>query len=123
MNLVDSCGWLEYFAGTDRADFYAPALEDTAELIVPTICIQEVFKKILRERDESTAFQAVGLMQQGKVVDLDVTLALEAAKLGVDHQLPLADSIVYATGQRFGALVWTQDTDFEGLPGVKYSRS
>lgn len=120
MNLVDSCGWLEYFADTELADFYAPALEDTENLIVPTICILEVFKKILLQTDESDAFHAIAMMQQGNVIDLNAILSMRAAKLGVVHNLPLADSIIYATAKAYEAIVWTQDSDFKDLPGVKY---
>ena len=120
MNIVDSCGWLEYFADTELADYYAPALEDTENLIIPTICILEVFKKILLQRDESAAFHAIALMQQGNVIDLDVSISMSVAKLGTVYQLPLADSIIYATAQRYQATVWTQDSDFKDLPGVKY---
>ena len=120
MNIVDSCGWLEYFADTELADYYAPALEDTENLIIPTICILEVFKKILLQRDESAAFHAIALMQQGNVIDLDVSISMSAAKLGTVYQLPLADSIIYATAQRYQATVWTQDPDFKDLPRVKY---
>jgi predicted nucleic acid-binding protein len=88
--------------------------------VVPAICILEVFKVVLRQRDESDALQAVALMQQGSVVDLDATLALTAGKLSVEHKLPLADSIVYATAQVVGGVVWTQDADFKGLADVQY---
>ena len=75
---------------------------------------------MLKQRGESDALQAVALMQQGTVVDLDATLAIEAASIGVAHKLPVADSIVYATALAAGAVVWTQDDDFDGLPGVEY---
>ena len=59
-------------------------------------------------------------MQQGAVVDLDAPLALTAAKISADGKLALADSVVLATARRFDAILWTQDADFEGLPGVRY---
>ena len=116
VNAVDSSGWLEYFADTKRAKLFAPAIEDTDHLIVPVVTVYEVFKKFLRERGESDALQAVSAMRSGLVVDLDVSLALEAGRF----DLPLADSLIYATTQRHGATLWTQDEDFEGLPGVRY---
>lgn len=116
MNVVDSSAWLEYLADTDRADFFAEAIEDTANLIVPTICVYEVFKKVLRERGEDDATQVYGLMSLGRIVDLDSSLALEAAS----HRLPLADSIIYSTAIRFGATLWTQDAHFEHVAGVRY---
>jgi len=89
-------------------------------LVVPAICLIEVFKVVLRQRGESDALQAVALMHQGSVVNLDASLALMAGKLGVERKLPPADSIVYATAQLAGGMVWTQDPDFEGLPDVHY---
>lgn len=119
-NVVDSSAWLEYFAEGPRASEFADAIEGVHRLLVPAVCLLEVFKVVLRQRGESDALQAVALMQQGQVVDLDASLALTAAKVGVEHKLPLADSIVYATAVAAGAVVWTQDQDFEGLPAVRY---
>ncbi len=116
MNVVDSSGWLKYFADTDRADFFAEAIEDSDNMIVPSICIYEVYKKVLRERGNDTAIQIFSLMSLGRVVDLDSSLALEAAR----HSLPLADSIIYSTALRFEAILWTQDSHFEHIPGVRY---
>ena len=120
MNLVDSSGWLEYFADGPNAGLFAPPIEDTGRLIVPTISLLEVFKRVLQQRDENEALRAVALMRQGEVVDLDGDLALSAAKLGREHRLPLADSVILATARKFGATVWTQDSDFERLEGVRY---
>lgn len=120
MNVVDSSAWLEYFADGPNAGFFAPAIEATEELIVPSIALLEVFKRLLQQRSESEALQAAAIMRQGKIVDLDGALALSAAEAGVTNKLPLADSIILATARRFDATVWTQDADFDGLPGVKY---
>jgi len=120
VNLVDSSGWLEYFADGPNAGLFAPPIEDTGRLIVPTISLLEVFKRVLQQRDENEALRAVALMRQGEVVDLDGDLALSAAKLGREHRLPLADSVILATARKFGATVWTQDSDFERLEGVRY---
>jgi len=120
MNVVDSSGWLEYFANGPNADFFASSVEDTSNLIVPSITIFEVFKRVLQQKNESDALRAVALMQQGSVVDLDVSIALQAARVSVDHDLPLADSIILATALANNAVLWTQDADFDGLPGVQY---
>ena len=120
MNVVDSSAWLEYLADGPNAGYFAPAIEAPQDLIVPTISLYEVFKRILQQRSESEALQAVALMGQGEVVDLDGPLALSAARLGVDARLPLADSIILATARRYGATLWTQDEDFEGLPDVRF---
>jgi toxin FitB len=123
VNVVDSCGWLEYFAAGPNADFFAPALEAPAELIVPTISVYEVFKRVLQQRGESDALQTVALMQQGTVVDLTPPVALEAARTSVALGLPMADSIMLATARSFEAALWTQDSDFKGLDGVRYVAS
>ena len=120
MNLVDSCGWLEYFADGHNADFFAPKIEDAENLVVPTICIAEVFKRVLQERGERAALQAVALMQQGHVKDLDAYIAMSAARTGAEMGLPLADSVVLATARAAGAVLWTQDAHFKKIKGVKY---
>lgn len=119
-NVVDSCGWLEYFANGPNADFFAPAIEAIDKLVVPSITVLEVFKVVLRQRNEDAALQAVAAMRSGRVVDLDFELSLSAARVGIEENLPLADSVVLATAQAHGAEVWTQDADFEGLTDVRY---
>lgn len=120
MNVLDSSGWLEYFTEGPNAGRFAKVAEKPAQLLVPAITLLEVFKWISRERDAATALQYVAVMQQSQVKDLDASLALSAATLGLRHKLPLADSIVYATAQAANARVWTQDADFEGMAGVSY---
>ena len=120
MNIVDSSGWLEYFADGPKASSFEKPLQDLENLIVPTICLFEVFKVVLRERSENDALQAVALMKQGKVVDFSADIALEAAKISHDRKIPMADSIVLATACSWDATIWTQDSDFEKLEGVKY---
>lgn len=120
MNVVDSSAWLEYFADGPNAQHFAAPIEDTANQVVPSITLLEVFKRIAQQRDEATALQYLAVMQQGRVVELDAALALSAAALGLRHKLPLADSIIYATAQQAGATAWTQDSDFKGLDGVRY---
>jgi toxin FitB len=122
VNVVDSSGWLEYFAEGPNAAFFAHAIEDTHKLIVPTLSLLEVFKRVLQQRGENDALQAVALMQQGNVVDLDAGLALEAARLGVELQLPLADSVMLVTARAHRATFWTQDSDFEQINDVKFKR-
>lgn len=120
MNVVDSSGWLEYFADGPNAAFFAPAIEATRELLVPTLSLYEVFKRVLQQRGEGEALQAVALMQQGQIVELTAPLALAAAKASIEHRLPMADSIMLATARTHGAILWTQDADFERVTGVKY---
>lgn len=120
MNVVDSSGWLEYFADGPNAEKFAPAIQNTRELIVPTLSIYEVFKRVLQQRGATAGLRAVALMRQGREVVLDTTLALTAAKLSVDLKLPMADSIILATARSYRATLWTQDADFEAIDGVKY---
>ena len=120
MNVVDSSGWLEYLANGKNADFFAPAVEATSQLVVPTLSLYEVFKRLLQQRGEEPALQAVALMHQARVVDLDANLALAAARLSLELRLPLADSVMLATSRAVGATLWTQDEDFEGKEGVRY---
>jgi predicted nucleic acid-binding protein len=120
MNVVDSSAWLAYFAGEKNAGFFADAVEDTELLVVPVICIYEVFKVVLRERGEDDALQAVSAMQQGAVINLDSDLALEAAWVGHEEKLAFADSVIYAVAKRHEATVWTQDEHFYGKANVRY---
>ena len=120
MNVVDSSGWLEYFADGPNADFFAQALESTESLVVPSLTIFEVFKKMLSVRSESEALLVAATMQQGQVVDLDAALSLDAARLSLENKLPLADSVILATARANQAVLWTQDGDFEGMAGVKF---
>ncbi len=120
MNIVDSCGWLEYFADGSNADFFAPSIEDISNLIIPSICLYEVFKRIYQQRNEGDALQAIAIMTQGKLIELDTTLTLNAAKLSLEHGLPMADSIILATARAYNALLWTQDSDFKNIEDVRY---
>jgi len=117
---VDSSGWLEYFADGPNADFFAPAIEDVSSLIVPTISLYEVFKRVLQQRGEGEALQAIAVMMEGRVVELTAEIALEAARLSVERRLPMADSVMLATARAYDAVLWTQDADFEGMEGVRY---
>jgi len=120
MNLVDSSGWMEYFSDSPQAVLFKKPIEDTKRLIVPTICIYEVFKKILQFTDEKKALEVVAVMRQGEIVPLDDQMALSAANLSHTFKLPMADSIILAAAQEYKALLWTQDSDFKDFPNVKY---
>ena len=120
MNIVDSSGWLEFFAGGPNAGFFAAALQATDELVVPVVSIYEVFKCVLAQRGEGDALQAVALMQQGAVIDLTASAAIDAARLSVEAGLPMADAIILSTARGSGAILWTQDAQFQGLDGVNH---
>lgn len=120
MNVVDSSGWLEYFADGPNARFFSAAIESTRELIVPTISLYEVFKRVFQQRGESPALQAIALMQQGMVVEQSAPIALAAARLSAQEQIPMADSIMLVTARLHSATLWTQDADFDKVSDVKY---
>lgn len=120
MNVMDSSGWLEYFADGPNADFFAPAIENLEELLVPTISLYEVFKRVLQQRGEENALEAVAVMMQGQVVELDSSIAISAAKISDELKMPMADSMMLATARIFEAFLWTQDADFASLSDVKY---
>ena len=122
MNVVDSSGWIEYFVGGPNATFFKEPLRETNKLIVPSISIVEVYRYVLRKRGREDAMAAAASMRQGRVVDLDEGLAIEAAEIGATRELPLADSIIYASALAHDATLWTQDADFEGLEQVRYRR-
>ena len=120
MNVVDSSGWLSYFASDKNSRSFAEPIKSLGELLVPSITLTEVFRIILRQRGEEAALRAIAHMEQGEVVPLNERLAVDAAYFGVEYKLPLADSIIYATAYRYEALVWTQDADFKGLNNIRY---
>ncbi len=120
MNIVDSCAWLAFFADEPNARYFLPPLQDSDSLIVPSITIYEVFRVVMRELNENEAIQSIAAMQKGLVVDLTSSLAITAAKLGLKHNLPMADSIILATAHTYEATIWTQDSDFDTISGVKY---
>ena len=120
MNVVDSSAWLEYFADGPNASIFAKPIEATRSLLVPSLSLYEVFKRVSQQRDEDDALRAIAVMEQGRVVDLDRATALEAARLSIQHGIAMADSIMLATAQRHRATLWTQDSDFDGLSGAKH---
>jgi predicted nucleic acid-binding protein len=120
MNVVDSSAWLEYFAGGPNADYFAKAIEDVGRLVVPSITIYEVFKKVLLEKGEESALQVVAQMKTGHLVEIEEDLAIDAARLSVSYKLPMADSFILATARSHDAWVWTQDVDFKGLDKVNF---
>jgi predicted nucleic acid-binding protein len=120
VNVVDSSAWISYFTDDRNAGVFASPIEDVENLLVPSITLTEVFKYMSRHADEAIALQSIAHMKQGMTVPLDGSLALDAAVFGLEFNLPLADSIIYATAKKFGAVVWTQDSDFKNLPAVEY---
>jgi predicted nucleic acid-binding protein len=120
LNLVDSSGWLEYFTDGKNAGKFAAVIENTERLMVSAINIYEVYKKVIGQRDEDAALEAVAAMQQAKVIEVTSSIAMQAAKFSHIFKIPLADSIIYITARDNNAVVWTQDADFKDMEGVKY---
>jgi predicted nucleic acid-binding protein len=121
MNVIDATGWLEYFTDGPNADYYAPAVERVDELIVPATSIFEVFKRVLQQRSESEALQAIGVMLQGNVTDMDAGLALSAARLSVELELPMVDSVMLATAKAHNAQLWSLDANYRDVQGVRHA--
>ena len=120
MNVVDSSAWLEYFTDGRNATAFARPIHATTQLVGPSVSLFVVFKRVMTQRGEDVAVEAVAMMRQGRVVPLDDALALEAARLSVEHRMPMADSIILATARAHRATLWTQDADFKDLPEVRY---
>ncbi|MBN1900051.1 type II toxin-antitoxin system VapC family toxin [Candidatus Sumerlaeota bacterium] len=122
MNVVDSCGWIEYFWDKPGADFFTSPIQDTPNLIVPVICLYEVYKYMLTYTGKESAVEAIAIMHQGTVIEMDERIAIQAAIFSHDMKLPMADSIILATSRIYKATLYTQDKDFENIPGIKYQK-
>jgi predicted nucleic acid-binding protein len=120
MNVIDSSGWLEYLTDGPNAEFFKVPIRDEAQLIIPTICLYEVFKVTLSREGKDKAIRVVGNMSFGRIVDLDRETALAAAHLSLREKLATADSLILATARAHDATLWTQDEHFKDLPGVKF---
>ena len=120
MNVVDTSGWIEFLFEGNNAGVFAPLIEDVNNLLVPVICLYEVFKKVNAVADEPKALQAVSQMKQGRVIEVTEAIALRASLISLKHRLPMADSLILSTAWSEQATLWTQDEHFVGLPGVEY---
>lgn len=120
-NIVDTSGWLEYFADGENSGVFAGViLDETNKIIVPVIVIYEIFKKILIERDEDTALQTIVQLQKYQIENIDDSLSLQAARISCEHKIPMADSMIYAVALKYNAVLWTQDKHFKKFLNVKY---
>ena len=120
MNVVDSSGWLEYFADGKNAAFFAPAIEDEANLLVSVISLYEVFKRLYPQRGKEAALEGISRLYRGQIIAINDEIALLGAQLALEHHLAMADSMIYATARAHNATLWTQDVHFAGLEGVRY---
>jgi len=122
MNIVDSSGWIEYIADETNANYFEPSIIDSETLLVPTICLYEVFKRVLQEFGEERALDAMGIMSLGTIIDLDGQIAIHAAQISHELKLTMADSIILAIARAYDATLWTQDEHFKDIDGVKYKQ-
>jgi len=120
VNLVDSSGWIEYLQDTPRADLFATAIEDRNQLLVPTIALFEVHRVLSRSLPADLVNRCLDVMRLGRVLDLTDARAVAASHIAAQHKLAMADAAMYAIALEFGASFWTQDVDYQGLPGVRY---
>ena len=120
MNVVDSSGWVEYFTNGKNSRIFAPPIQDAENLLVPSICIYEVFKRLKLDLGEESALQAIGVMSYGRVVELDRKIAMDAAQVSLQFKLAMADSIILATSREYAATLWTQDAHFKDVEDVNY---
>lgn len=120
MNVVDSSGWIEYLTDSKRADLFAMPIEQRDQLLVPTIALFEVHKILSRSLSEDLVDRCLNVMRLGRVLDLTDRRAVAASKVARQHRLALADAAMYSMAQEHSASFWTQDVDYDGLPGVRY---
>jgi predicted nucleic acid-binding protein len=121
LNVIDSCGWLEYFADNRNEVFFTKIIEQNDSIIIPIICIYEVYKRSLEQRNETDTNTAIDYMKQYKIIAPGIEIALLAAKLSKKYKLAMADSFILATAYEYEADVWTQDSDMKDLPNVHYN--
>ena len=120
MNVVDSSGWVEYLMDTARADLFAPAVEQRDQLLVPVIALYEVHKVLSRHLPADAVLACLNVMRMGRVLEVSDARAIAASTAASAHGLAMADALMYSMAQEFGAIFWTQDVDYQGLPGVNY---
>ncbi len=120
MNVVDSSGWIEYFSNGKNGQFFLPIVRDINNLLVPVICVYEVFKRMVIKIGEDEAIEAIGIMSLGLTVDINQTIAISAAQISLDLKLAMADSLILATARAHNATLWTEDEHFKDIPGVQY---
>ena len=127
MIVIDSSGWIEFFADGPFGAEFATRLRHPANIVTPTVAMYEVYKWIKRERSEDDALDAVATMKKTTVADLTEEVALTAADLSLAHGLAMADAMMLAFARQNHAELVTTDAGFEGIAGVtifsKRSRS
>lgn len=121
MNVVDSSGWIEFFKAGPNGLIFKPVIQDEARLLVPSISLFEVHRVLSRALPDNLVESCLDVMRRGRVLDLTDIRAIAASKAATRHRLALADAAIYSMALEHGATLWTQDVDYQGLPGVNYS--
>lgn len=120
MNIVDSCGWLEYIANGSNATFFQDALADEAQLLLPPLVVFEVIRRLKVLGKDFAIEPTTTVMRRLQRAELSVDQLAQAALAADSRKLALADAIIWQTAQSHGAKLYTQDADLQGLPGVVY---
>ena len=120
LHVVDSSGWIEFFTAGANGPAFRSVIQARRGLVVPTIALYEVCKTLSRHLDAAVVDTCLNVMRMGRVVDFTDARAIAAARISRAHGLALADAAMYGIAQELGATFWTQDVDYEGLPGVQY---
>ena len=120
MNVVDSSGWIEFFLAGTNGPKFKPVIEQRNTLLVPVIALFEVHKVLSRKVPPEAVTQCLDVMRLGRVLDITDRRAVAAANVAAKHRLAMADALMYSLALELGATFWTQDVDYQGLPGVNY---
>ena len=118
MNVVDSSGWIEFFLAGTNGPKFKPVIDQRADLLVPVIALYEVHKILSRKVPPDMVRTCLDVMRLGRVLELTDARVVAAAEVSARHNLAMADAVMYSLAQEHGATFWTQDIDYQGLPGV-----
>ena len=118
--VLDSCGWLAYFADEPHADRFAPYIEGTEPLVIPAVVEFEVHRWALRELGDERALALAAAMSRHDSIAIDAGLARRAAELAHTHRLSACDALDYAVAEAVGGVLVTSDPDLQGLPLVEF---
>jgi predicted nucleic acid-binding protein len=116
--VVDSSVWIELLGKGKLAKKCAAALQPRKVVGVPALVVYEVCRKVQSKISAEQALSVAAMLRQYGILDLTDQIALLAVDLSLEHNLPMADSIVLAHAREIGATLLTMDNDFAKLDGV-----
>lgn len=119
-NVVDSSGWIEFFMAGTNGPVFKPVIEQRQTLLVPTIALFEVHKVLSRQLPPEVVTACLDVMRLGRVLDITAARAVAGADVSLRHKLAMGDALMYSLAQEHNATFWTQDADYQGLPGVQF---